>query len=38
MDPGCIDDLRRVGFDSSLLQQPYGAWPAPLPLKVGVSR
>ncbi|MGW3681246.1 CpaF family protein [Streptomyces prasinus] len=35
MDPGCIDDLRRVGFDSSLLQQPYGAWPAPLPLKVG---
>ncbi|WP_427168831.1 CpaF family protein (plasmid) [Streptomyces sp. C1-1] len=38
MDPGCIDDLRRVGFDSALLQQPYGAWPAPLPLKVGVSR
>lgn len=38
MDPACIDDLRRVGFDSSLLQQPYGAWPAPLPLKVGVSR
>ena len=38
MDPGCIDDLRRVGFDSGLLQQPYGAWQAPLPLKVGVSR
>ncbi|CAM5500894.1 MULTISPECIES: CpaF family protein [Streptomyces] len=38
MDPECIDDLRRVGFDSTLLQQPYGAWPAPLPLKVGVSR
>ncbi|MEU6578204.1 CpaF/VirB11 family protein [Streptomyces sp. NPDC046805] len=38
MDPGCIDDLRRVGFDSALLQQPYGAWPAPLPLKVGASR
>ncbi|MFE5191675.1 CpaF family protein [Streptomyces sp. NPDC056628] len=38
MDPGCIDDLRRVGFDSSLLQESYGAWPAPLPLKVGVSR
>ncbi|WP_438307075.1 CpaF family protein (plasmid) [Streptomyces sp. HUAS TT11] len=38
MDPACIDDLRRVGFDSSLLQQPYGAWPTPLPLKVGMSR
>ncbi|MBA4866222.1 CpaF family protein [Streptomyces sp. PSKA54] len=38
MDPGCIDDLRRVGFDSTLLQHPYGAWQAPLPLKVGVGR
>ncbi|MBW8707272.1 putative conjugal transfer protein [Streptomyces sp. MBT84] len=38
MDPACIDDLRRVGFDSALLQQHYGAWQAPLPLKVGVSR
>ncbi|MGW2572691.1 CpaF family protein [Streptomyces sp. NPDC001537] len=38
MDPGCIDDLRRVGFDSSLLQQTYGAWAAPLPLKVGAGR
>ncbi|MEU6653352.1 CpaF/VirB11 family protein [Streptomyces sp. NPDC046900] len=38
MDPACIDDLRRVGFDSALLQESYGAWPAPLPLKVGVSR
>lgn len=38
MEPGCIDDLRRVGFDSSLLQAPGGAWPAPLPLKVEVSR
>ncbi|MFE6020802.1 CpaF family protein [Streptomyces sp. NPDC056441] len=38
MDPGCIDDLRRVGFDSALLQQCYGAWPAPLQLKVGASR
>ena len=38
MDPGCIDDLRRVGFDSSLLQQPYGAWQAPLPLMVEVRR
>ena len=38
MDPGCIDDLRRVGFDSGLLQEPYGAWSAPLPLKVGAGR
>lgn len=38
MDPGCIDDLRRVGFDSALLQRPYGAWAAPLPLRVGGSR
>jgi Flp pilus assembly CpaF family ATPase len=38
MDPGCIDDLRRVGFDSSLLQESYGAWSAPLPLKVGAGR
>ncbi|MFK0127119.1 CpaF family protein [Streptomyces nigra] len=38
MDPGCIDDLRRVGFDSSLLQAPGGAWQTPLPLKVEVSR
>ncbi|MFJ9729429.1 CpaF family protein [Streptomyces sp. NPDC101209] len=38
MDPACIDDLRRAGFDSSLLQQPYGAWPAPLPLIVGAGR
>ncbi|MFJ9544059.1 CpaF family protein [Streptomyces sp. NPDC101225] len=38
MEPGCIDDLRRVGFDSALLQEPYGAWPAPLPLKVGAGR
>ncbi|MEU9737446.1 CpaF/VirB11 family protein [Streptomyces sp. NPDC048002] len=38
MDPGCIDDLRRVGFDSALLREPYGAWPAPLPLLVGGAR
>ncbi|MGW1894140.1 CpaF family protein [Streptomyces sp. NPDC002004] len=38
MDPGCIADLRRVGFDSTLLQQPYGAWQAPLSLKVQVAR
>ncbi|MGW7362936.1 CpaF family protein [Streptomyces sp. NPDC054841] len=34
MDPSCIDDLRRVGFDSALLQHSLGAWQAPLPLKV----
>ncbi|MFE1852760.1 CpaF family protein [Streptomyces sp. NPDC059489] len=34
MDPACVDDLRRVGFDSHLLQQPYGAWARPLALKV----
>ncbi|MDV9171251.1 CpaF/VirB11 family protein [Streptomyces sp. W16] len=38
MDPGCIDDLRRVGFDSGLLQLQYGAWEQPLELKVGASR
>ncbi|MEV6699236.1 CpaF/VirB11 family protein [Streptomyces sp. NPDC051453] len=32
--PECIDDLRRVGFDSELLLHPYGAWEQPLPLKV----
>ncbi|MFF9244591.1 CpaF family protein [Streptomyces sp. NPDC014776] len=38
MDPACIDDLRRVGFDSSLLQQRRGLWKEPLPLLVEVSR
>ncbi|MBK6013537.1 CpaF family protein [Streptomyces sp. MBT53] len=38
MDPGCVDDLRRVGFDSGLLQLPYGAWERPLALKVGAGR
>jgi Flp pilus assembly CpaF family ATPase len=38
MDPGCVDDLRRVGFDSGLLQLPYGAWEHPLALKVGAGR
>lgn len=38
MDPACVDDLCRAGFDSSLLQQAYGAWAAPLPLKVRASR
>lgn len=32
--PECIDELRRVGFNSELLQNPYGAWARPLPLKV----
>lgn len=38
MDPACIDDLQRAGFDPALLQESYGAWPAPLPLKVGAGR
>jgi hypothetical protein len=38
MDPGCVDDLRRVGFDSGLLQLAYGAWEQPLALKVGAGR
>lgn len=38
MDPGCIDDLRRAGFDSTLLQHRQGLWKEPLPLLVGVSR
>ncbi|MEU0047304.1 CpaF family protein [Streptomyces werraensis] len=38
MDPGCIDDLRRVGFDSTLLQHRQGLWKEPLPLLVEVSR
>ncbi|MET9083654.1 CpaF/VirB11 family protein [Streptomyces sp. NPDC004237] len=38
MDPACIDDLRRVGFDATLLRQPAGAWQAPLQLLVGAGR
>ncbi|MFD9483614.1 CpaF family protein [Streptomyces sp. NPDC059991] len=38
MAPACIDDLRRAGFDSALLQQPYGAWAQPLALKLGAGR
>ncbi|MFD6181946.1 CpaF family protein [Streptomyces goshikiensis] len=34
MHPRCINDLRRAGFDSSLLGEPGGAWPAALPLLV----
>jgi pilus assembly protein CpaF len=33
--PSCLDDLRRVGFDSRLLQNPYGTWSAPLDLRIG---
>lgn len=32
--PACVDDLRRVGFSTQLLDEPYGTWPAPLELKV----
>ncbi|GGP78222.1 CpaF family protein [Streptomyces melanogenes] len=38
MAPACIDDLRRAGFDSALLQQPYGAWTQPLSLTMGAGR
>jgi Flp pilus assembly CpaF family ATPase len=38
MDPACIDDLRRVGFDSALLQHRHGLWAQPLPLIVGAGR
>ncbi|MGW3312055.1 CpaF family protein [Streptomyces sp. NPDC001073] len=38
MDPGCVNDLRRVGFDSGLLQLPYGDWEEPLVLKVRAGR
>ncbi|WP_416960099.1 ATPase, T2SS/T4P/T4SS family [Streptomyces sp. Agncl-13] len=38
MDPSCIDDLRRVGFDSGLLQFAAGSWEQPLALKVGAGR
>ncbi|WP_369228731.1 CpaF family protein (plasmid) [Streptomyces sp. R39] len=38
MDPACIDDLRRVGFDATLLRQPAGAWQAPLQLLVRAGR
>ncbi|PKV82710.1 CpaF family protein [Streptomyces sp. TLI_146] len=38
MAPACIDDLCRAGFDSALLQQPYGAWAQPLPLMMGAGR
>ncbi|MGQ4411744.1 CpaF family protein [[Kitasatospora] papulosa] len=34
MHPRCINDLRRVGFDSDLLNAPRGTWPTVLPLKI----
>lgn len=34
MQPRCINDLRRVGFDASLLMEPSGAWASALPLLV----
>lgn len=34
MQPRCINELRRVGFDGSLLTDPSGAWPAALPLLI----
>ncbi len=34
MHPRCIPDLRRAGFDAALLNDPSGAWGAPLPLLV----
>ncbi|QMU68871.1 CpaF family protein [Streptacidiphilus sp. P02-A3a] len=32
--PACLDDLRRVGFDPALLDNPYGTWGRPLDLRV----
>lgn len=34
MLPRCINDLRRVGFDASLLNEPGGTWPSTLPLLI----
>lgn len=34
MQPRCINDLRRAGFDGSLLTDPQGAWTTALPLLV----
>ncbi|WP_280669552.1 MULTISPECIES: CpaF family protein [unclassified Kitasatospora] len=36
--PNCLDDLRRAGFDASLLQSAYGSWSAPLSLRIGGLR
>ncbi|MFF3431413.1 CpaF family protein [Streptomyces sp. NPDC002602] len=34
MLPRCINDLRRVGFDATLLNEPGGTWPTSLPLLI----
>ncbi|UQW99137.1 CpaF/VirB11 family protein [Streptomyces sp. RerS4] len=34
MLPRCVNDLRRAGFDATLLNQPTGSWGAALPLLV----
>jgi len=36
--PACLDDLRRVGFDPALLDNPYGTWGRPLDLRVTGGR
>ncbi|MBC3841774.1 CpaF family protein [Streptacidiphilus sp. 4-A2] len=36
--PACLDDLRRVGFDPALLDNPYGSWGRPLDLRVTGGR
>ncbi|GAA3039444.1 ATPase, T2SS/T4P/T4SS family [Kitasatospora sp. NPDC006786] len=33
--PQCLDDLRRAGFDASLLGSRYGSWATPLQLRIG---
>jgi Flp pilus assembly CpaF family ATPase len=36
MNPSCLADLVRVGFNAGLLRSPGGAWRMPLDVKVGV--
>jgi len=36
--PACLDDLRRVGFDPAMLDNPYGAWGRPLDLRVRAAQ
>ncbi|MFF3109712.1 CpaF family protein [Kitasatospora sp. NPDC057904] len=33
--PQCLDDLRRAGFDASLLGSRYGSWASQLQLRIG---
>jgi pilus assembly protein CpaF len=35
MNPACVDDLARVGFNADLLRATGGAWQLPLDVKVG---